>query len=145
MTGTDERTRPSPPLTHRRLPNGKTQGVSNEELADALRASDGGLHSRSHQCSAKDREHGSPSLPSMPRPSLRLDIELLRQRTPVLLQLADGLRSAVGRARAVSIKTERNQSLLDLRTLQILCDVLVQARDDLRRHARGPDHGEKSV
>src|SRR5262245_26627057 len=131
MTGTDERTRPSPPLTHRPLPNGKTQGVSDEELADV--------------CSAKDREHGSPSLPSMPRPSLRLDVELLRQRTPVLLQLADGLRSAVGRARAVSIKTERNQSLLDLRTLQILCDVLVQARHDLRRHARGPDRGEKSL
>src|SRR6266404_2571329 len=87
------------------------------------------------------------SLPTMVQrhSSLRLNIELFGNSAPAALFFADKLSGAVRCACALRREAKRNQSLLDLRTLEVLADFPVEAGDDIGWRAGGCDDGEKTV
>src|SRR5207244_7695268 len=77
--------------------------------------------------------------------SLWFDVELLRYRAPALPLLHEETGRALRRARALRCKPERNQPLLDLRTLQIIADRAVEPGNGVGGRARWRDHAEPAV
>src|SRR5258708_39243931 len=69
--------------------------------------------------------------------SLRLNIELFGNSAPAALFFADKLSGAVRCACALRREAKRNQSLLDLRTLEVLADFPVEAGDAIGWRAGG--------
>src|SRR5688572_16950959 len=76
---------------------------------------------------------------------LRLDVELFRQLSPTVLFGADELARAFRRAGAVRGQAERQQALLNVRSLEIVPDLAVDPLHDIGRCARGRDDGKPAV